>query len=165
MLGDDHLLRLNPARVIRCLKGILDAQELASIQSEIDLNVGALLRLAIAHRRFAAQVTGRLSWRQSVSRAYYACYTASRAVRLSVYGVYETDVSDHKKVGNLPEDFADSATWQDLLTKFRADRNLADYDHTALQADLELSVSDYLTKTDTFLTQCRTSLRNRGVNL
>ena len=50
--------------------------------------------------------------------------------------MFSTEVDDHKKVGDFPDEFPKRSIWADVLTKFRADRNLADYDHTARSEDL-----------------------------
>jgi len=83
-------------------------------------------------------------------------------VRLEVAGVYSTDSADHKKIGDLPHDFEDVARWQDVLTKFRADRNLADYDHSVTEAELEMRSSEYLTVAKEFLATVKDYLRKRG---
>jgi len=81
---------------------------------------------------------------------------------LEVDGTFSTDVSDHKKIGELPKDFNNVARWEDFLTKFRADRNLADYDHTAQEKELELRSRDYLSKAEEFLNETKKYLRDRG---
>ena len=125
-------------------------------------NVRQLIRLAQAHLRYAKASTGQHGWRQRVSRGYYCAYSASRAIRLEVAGTFSTDVSDHKKIGDLPADFKHIARWQEFFTKFRADRNLADYDHTARESELELRSTDYLLKAEEFLNETKTYLKSRG---
>ncbi len=162
-MDDNHLLNLNPYKTLRCLDGILSDHELSKIRKALQENVKQLFRLSEGHLRFAATVSGRVSWRQRVSRAYYSCYCASRAVRLAKNGFYDTDPSDHKRIGNLPDDFPSKAIWEDLLTKFRADRNLADYDHTVGESALELKSLEYLDKAERFLRESRSYLRGRGL--
>jgi uncharacterized protein (UPF0332 family) len=158
----DHLLDLNPRKVIRCLRPIISADQLDAIETALRQNVGQLIRLAQAHLRYAKASAGSSGWRQRVSRGYYCTYTASRAVRLEVDGTFSTDASDHKKIGELPKDFNNVARWADFLTKFRADRNLADYDHTAQETELELRSRAYLSKAEEFLNETKKYLRNRG---
>ena len=78
-------------------------------------------------------------------------------------GQYSTEVNDHKRVGDLPADFPSRAIWLDLLTKFRADRNIADYDHTVTEADLELPSRKYVDKAAEFLSTSRTYLIAKAI--
>jgi hypothetical protein len=77
-------------------------------------------------------------------------------------GVYTTDADDHKRIGDLPSDFPLLGIWKDFLTKFRADRNLADYDHTASENDLEMDSKQYLKKAVEFDQTARLYLKSRG---
>lgn len=162
-MDDNHLLKLNPHQVMKCLDGIITTAELNKIQQEVNVNVRQLIRLAESHLRFANAATGILSWRQRVSRGYYACYSASKAVRLGVYGTYDTDVKDHKRIGTLPDSFPDHAHWKDLLTKFRGDRNIADYDHSESENALEMNSNAYLAKATEFLNETKNFLRQKGL--
>jgi uncharacterized protein (UPF0332 family) len=161
-MKEDHLLQLNPRKVIRCLRPLISGAEINAIEAEVQRNVVQLIRLGQAHLRFAGRVEGQNMWRQRVSRAYYCAYSVSRAVRLAVHGVYSTDPGDHKKLGDLPADFSDVPRWQDLLTKFRADRNLADYDHTITEAALEMRSNAYLKVAEEFLAVAKQYLKARG---
>lgn len=161
-MDDDHLLQLNPRKVIRCLASIVPADELAKIETELRQNVQQLMRLGQAHLRSAKQASGPLSWRQRVSRGYYGAYAASRAIRLEVAGFYSSDAGDHKKIGDLPDDFNAATRWKDFLMKFRADRNLADYDHSVSESALELRSVDYLAHAEDFLKEARRYLLARG---
>jgi len=62
----------------------------------------------------------------------------------------------------LPNDFDLVTRWQDTLTKFRADRNIADYDHSAAEKDLELTSAEYLKEADNFYKLARAYLKARG---
>ena len=158
-----HLLQLgNPQTVMKCLESVVDHVQLQAIQAEVERNTRQLLRLADTHYRFAARATGQDSWRQTVSRGYYACYIASRAVRLAVHGKYNTDPSDHKKIADLPSDFPQSDQWEDFLTKFRADRNMADYDHTRCRPSLALDPGEYLMGARDFINATKHYLNGRG---
>jgi hypothetical protein len=72
-------------------------------------------------------------------------------------------VDDHKRIGDLPDAFPNRAIWADILTKFRADRNLADYDHTARAAELEYTAEQYLNYASELLTAIKAYLRREGV--
>lgn len=160
-MNDNHLLNINPRKIQRCLQNILTQQELDKIEAEVRVNVLHLLGLGRAHLVAARNLTGPASWRQKVSRGYYACYAVSRAVRLAHSGHYNQDVKDHDRVGDLPDDFPNGATWKDTLTKFRADRNAADYDHTFRPAELELPWREYLRQAQIFRQVATKYLRDR----
>jgi len=161
-MDENHLLNLNVRKTIRCLQGILEPNELEKIDKALAANVRQFLTLANSHLRFARRAEGPASWRQRVSRAYYACYAASRAVRLGVFARYSQETDDHKRAGDLPKDFPDLERWQDVLIKLRGDRNLADYDHTATQRTLENTSADYVRMTGEFLAASRDYLRAKG---
>jgi uncharacterized protein (UPF0332 family) len=161
-MDQQHPLNLNLLKVARCLSQVLRPRDIDKIKHELKQNVRQALRLAEAHLRFARSAAGNAGWRQKVSRAYYCCYCASRAVRLSKTGVFSTQVDDHKKVGDLPDAFEDRLVWADILTKFRADRNLADYDHTVSSSALEYPPDDYVAHAAEFLKQAKKFLRSEG---
>jgi hypothetical protein len=164
-MDDNHLLNLNPHKVIRCLATILAKDELDKVNAALHDNVKQLLRLGRNHLRFAQQADGPASWRQRVSRGYYCTYCASRAVRLAVNGFYSKDPDDHKKIGDLPGDFPSKSIWEDFLMKFRADRNLADYDHTVSERALELGSKEYVVRAEQFYQEARKYLITRGAVL
>lgn len=161
-MDDNHLLNLNPHKVIRCLTTILTQEELDKVRGALCDNVHQLLRLGRAHLRFAKTADGPTSWRQRVSRGYYSAYCTSRAVRLAITGHYSMDPGDHKKIGDLPSDFPSKSTWEDFLTKFRADRNLADYDHSVSEKALELGSNKYVERADDFYQVGRKYLITKG---
>jgi hypothetical protein len=116
----------NHQKVRRGLEGLLEAPALAAYDEAVKNICRHHIALASAHLA-AARPTQR-HWRTRVSRAYYAAYSASRAVRFYVAGGFSSEVEDHKKVADLPKDFPRLADWNDTLTQMRHDRNLADYD-------------------------------------
>jgi hypothetical protein len=85
-----HPLTLNLQKVISCLRNVLLPAEIQKITAELHRNVRQALRLSEVHLRFARAAIGQGmgGWRQVVSRGYYCCYCASRAVRLSKTGVF-----------------------------------------------------------------------------
>lgn len=159
-----HPLNLNLRKVVACLNRVLNTSELGKVEAELYRNVRQAIRLSEAHLRYAQSAVGarRGSWRQVVSRGYYCCYCASRAVRLSDSGTFSTEVEDHKKIGDLPDAFPERNKWEDILTKFRGDRNVADYDHTAGMNMLEYSPREYLGHAETFLQEVKTYLHSGG---
>ncbi len=87
-------------------------------------------------------------YRSAISRYYYAMYHAMRAVVYYTHG--GDDHNAHRDLpGYVPQDFADSAQWQNALKDARAHRNDADYDPYPLDPKiwrdvaLDLKVKSY----------------------
>ena len=161
-MKNHELISINIHRIIRCLSSILPQSEIKKIEDVENKNVKQLISLAQAHLRFARLAEGPSSWRQRVSRGYYSVYNISRAIRLAVNGDYYEDTKDHKRIGDLPDDFPSVNQWKELLTKFRGDRNLADYDHSVSEKSLELRSIDYLNHARVFLNDAKIYLKLRG---
>ena len=161
-----HLLRAgaNVRKVKDNLVTVVDAAAISAIETEICANAAQLYALGRAHYYFAVRQNNR-SWRQKISRLYYAAYNVSRAVRLCVSGEYSTDSSDHKRIDTLPDNFPDKSKYANRLTVLRDDRNLCDYDHTAKLADLVVGVNDAVELVQRFLEDARAYLKQRGVGL
>src|ERR1019366_6218890 len=161
-----HLLLAsgNPRKLKVELTGILPATALAAIEADIHRNVKELFRLGGSHRAFAAGAARR-DWRQCTSRLYFGCYAASRALRLEVSGHFATESSDHKKIGDLPTDFPRREQFKSQLLNLREDRNLADYDHTAEEADLVIPVVDAIAIAEDFFREASNYLTTRRLIL
>jgi hypothetical protein len=159
-----HLLRAsgNVRMMKENLINIISRNALSAIQSEINRNVKQLFALGMSHYNFAVRQNNR-SWRQKVSRLYYASYNVSRAVRLCEDGEFSTEVADHKKVGSLPDRFPNKSSYANRLSILREDRNLCDYDHTCLIGDLVTSVPDAIVLVEEFLRDARTYIRGKGI--
>lgn len=103
-------------------------------------------------------------WRSLVSRSYYAVYNASKAVRFFVDGSVRLDGEDHKKVGDLPDDFPSRAKWSNFCVELRRDRNLADYEPwEKKQLSLTYRAKDCLQLTEEFLLEVKKYLRNMSI--
>lgn len=160
-----HLLNLSNSRKVKQnLSGILDAQALDIIEAEIRANAVSLYRLGQQHYRFAQRQTSP-NWRQKVSRLYYAAYNVARSIRLFMNGEYSTDVKDHQKFENLPDDFPSRARYSNQLVVLREDRNTCDYDHTASAGDLVLGSTDAARLVEDFMTDAAIFLRSRGLSV
>lgn len=160
-----HLLNLgNPRKVKENLSGLLDAAALEKIESEIETNAAAMLALARTHYRFAQRLSAS-NWRQKVSRLYYAGYNAARAVRLYVKGEYSTDVKDHQKFDNLPEDFPNRPQYTNQLSILREDRNTCDYDHVSSENDLVLGSRASIELVRDFMYDVTAYLSGRGMKV
>jgi hypothetical protein len=161
-----HLLRAatNVRQLQHNLVNVVDTHAIGAIETEICMNVAQLYRLGRNHYSFAIRQHNR-SWRQKISRLYYAAYNISRAVRLCVNGEFSEDSSDHKKIGVLPADFPNQATYANRLSVLRDDRNLCDYDHTAILADLVIQIDDSAELVESLLRDARSYLLQRGVTI
>lgn len=145
------------------LKNILDETALNAIQNEINDNVKLLFGLGNSHYLFAKNLA-REHWRQRISRFYYGAYNIRRAVSLHENGSFGTEVDDHKKT-SLPDDLPNHSTYKNQLQMLREDRNLSDYDHTAVEADLVLGQDEAENFVSDFLDDVKEYLTNRGVIL
>lgn len=160
-----HLLNLgNPRKVKENLSGLLDANALGLIESEIEGNTRALMALARSHFRFAVRQSAP-NWRQKMSRLYYAGYNAARALRLHVSGDYSADVKDHQKFDKLPDDFPDRSRYANQLAVLREDRNTCDYDHLSVAGDLALGSRAATELVRDFLDDVSAYLDNRGLKV
>lgn len=154
------LLNKNVAELKRELAHVLTKKSSMAFDAAVKENVVQLFGLGEHHFEFAKALPA-LHWRQVVSRSYYGAYSVSKAVRLAVRGQYSQEVKDHEKVGELPDDFADKSTYANRLRLLRDDRNLCDYDHTAVEPDLGISAADTLTLVGNFVLHARAYLRAR----
>lgn len=160
-----HILRAgNPRRIRDNLVGVVDQLALDAIEEALCENVRQLYALARRHYTFARRLNAP-DWRHCVSRSYYSAYAAARAVRLYVRGDYSTDVKDHQKFGELPDDFPSRDRFANKLSVLREDRNLCDYDHTARASDLVLGRAESLAVAAEFLDSTRTYLRRKDLGL
>lgn len=80
-------------------------------------------------------------------------------------GEYSTEGGDHKKIETIPDDFPNKNTYANRLKVLRDDRNLCDYDHTAMLGDLILVPPDALQLVTEFLRDSRTYLVQHGVQI
>lgn len=116
----------------------------SSVYGEYAKHVGdCWLSLAEEHLR-EAEVAARASCtRTAFSRAYYAAYNASKALRYLVNGVVSLKGDDHGKAAvDLPADLPDAASWSRNITTLYEHRLRADYDNwrdTASQNALQPS--------------------------
>lgn len=165
-LNSPHILLAagNVNKMMMNLRGVLSESELRKIQAEVDKNAQALVDLGLSHFRFATTIPP-TEWRQAISRLYYGAYNVKRAVSLRAEGSFSTDSSDHLKIGDLPRDFQDAEVYGLKLKNLREDRNLADYSHSASEADLLMTVNDAGQLVATFINDAVQYLRNRGMNI
>ena len=158
------LLNKNVAELKRELARVLSKKSIRALEAEVALNVVQLFTLGEQHLEFARTIPA-AHWRQVVSRSYYGAYGVSKAVRLAVNGHYAQDVRDHERVSDLPDDFPDKNTYANQLRLLRDDRNLCDYDHTAVEADLARTAGDTLRLVTDFVLHARSYLRARKLRI
>jgi hypothetical protein len=94
---------------------------------------------------------------------YYGAYNIRRAVLLHYEGHYATDASDHKSIGSLPSDFPQANTFENRLQSLRDDRNMADYNHLAVLADLLYQPEDVELLVESFRNIASSYLAGRGL--
>lgn len=153
----------NARRMIANLETIVDDSVLTILRLRLDDNSREMMALARDHLELAKHLKLEpRRWRHTVSRAYYASYLATRAVRLAYDGSYSTESTDHKKVGVLPTGFPNQATYENQLPILRDDRNLADYDHAATPADLLVGIEPAVTLAAQVISDAQTWLDSRG---
>jgi hypothetical protein len=164
-LRTPHILRAssNVRKLRENISHILDEGALGRIDSEIQRNVKQIFALGENHYQFGQQHSA--NWRQAVSRSYYGAYNVSRAIRLFVSGAFSTDVKEHQKFHDLPDDFPKRSTYANQLKILREDRNLCDYDHTAEEGDLIIGLAESLGLVAEFIVDARSYLRGRGMNV
>ena len=82
-----------------------------------------------------------------------------------ISGEYSTDVKDHQKFNNLPEDFPSHSRYSNQFSILREDRNTCDYDHMSTAKDLVLGsrVTEDLVRE--FLEDVKKYLNDRGMRL
>lgn len=158
------LLNKNVVELKKQLAGILTKNSTRAFDTAVRENVIQLFRLGEQHYTFA-QAIATQHWRQVVSRSYYAAYNVSKAVRLETNGSYSQEVKDHEKVGDLPDDFPNKSIYANKLRLLRDDRNLCDYDHTAVQAELGSTSADTLSLVSDLIGHARSYLRARNVRV
>ena len=81
------------------------------------------------HLKEARSAARGRSTRSAYSRAYYAAYNASKAVRYVATGAVSLKGDDHGKAPDLPGDFPDAARWSASITRLYEHRLKADYDN------------------------------------
>lgn len=164
-MAKSGLLNLgNAQKVISSLRGIIDANAIQCIENERIEQVQLLFDLSIQHCKFANRQSSQF-WRQRISRFYYASYLGSKCVRFFVFGDHSKDVADHKKVGELPDDFPQRALYSNKLSVLREDRNSCDYDHECKVGDLIISQGDAQVLVKAFLVDVTNYVANRGLTL
>lgn len=163
-MDKDFLRAGNPRKIISCYNNLLGMESISALKTELDDHVKAIYALALNHFQFAERQRN-TEWRQKVSRYYYACYNASKALRFHMDGNFSSDVTDHKKIGDLPDDFPNKEYFKNKIESMRTDRNSCDYDHQIAQDDLIDSPESIRNVSTDFLEEVQIYCNNRGLAL
>lgn len=84
-------------------------------------------------------------------------------MRYYVHGGVSLDADDHKKVGDLPDDFPARQRWVQFLVDLRDARNKGDYDPWPdTHRTLPLSTHDAVALAGEFVREVRAYLKSRG---
>jgi hypothetical protein len=95
------------------------------------------------------------------SRAYYAAYNASKAVRYLSHGVVSLGGDDHRKVSDLPDSFPDVDAWARDLQVMYQHRLRADYDNwTMTPSEHILTPGDCAALAQRFIAVCERFLKD-----
>ncbi|ATN34472.1 hypothetical protein ACO34A_11735 [Rhizobium sp. ACO-34A] len=154
----------NPRKIVACYAGLLGAGLTKIVEDELEIHAKAIYALSVDHFEFAERQKS-AEWRQKVSRYYYACYNASKAVRFHFDANLSTDVSDHKKIGELPNDFPNREYYKNTLDAMRTDRNSCDYDHAVTVTDLLKKPEETGKIAEEFLADVQSYCLSRGLDL
>ncbi len=126
--------------------------DLPVLQSHVYAVARKWFELARMHYADAAAADIRRNPRAVYSRAYYAAYNASKAVRYVVRGCVSLRGDDHKIVAELPSSFPDVDAWAGKLLVLYEHRLRADYDNWSdTPRENVLSPADCLAAAATFL--------------
>ena len=134
MVGPLHELELikcwgNHAEFSRKLRALGLTSDLPSLEHQVRAVGVAWFGLGRDHLVDAKQLLAVGAVRGVYSRAYYAAYNFSKTVRFLVQGLVSLKGDDHRAVGRLPDDLADSSRWATELEALYEDRLRADYDN------------------------------------
>lgn len=141
----------NHAELSRKLDELGLRSDLTLLKSHV-LHVGTgWFRLGREHLADAKQALAANSDRATYSRAYYAAYSFSKAVRFIVSGHVSLKGDDHRSIGDLPKDIPDSVRWGSTLESLYDQRLRADYDNWSNTGSLyTLSPSDCVQEASDF---------------
>ncbi len=125
------------------------------------------IRLAEEHLQDARLAESAGARRAAFSRAYYAVYNASKAVRYIVVGAVSLKGDDHRQAQNLPDDFPDVDQWSLRIMRLYENRLRADYDNwNSTNSEFSMSSADALSFAGTFVSMTKTYLNTKfGITL
>lgn len=155
----------NPRELQQRLKPFIGKKAASKIEIDLKRQARRLYILGKYHFNFARRQALPRDWRQVVSRAYYAAYSVSRAIRLMETGEFSRDVKDHQRFDRLPNAFRQVAMYSNKLELMRDDRNICDYDHSAQVSDLTSTPPDTLRLVAQFMLDAKAYLLTKGLKV
>jgi hypothetical protein len=108
------LLR-NHAEFKATLVSLTMNRDLTVLEQHVHTVARRWFELARVHYGDASAASATANPRSVYSRAYYAAYNASKAVRYVVRGSVSLKGDDHRKVADLPDKFPDVDSWTSQL--------------------------------------------------
>jgi hypothetical protein len=153
----------NHAEFRRILSDLSLTSDLASFDQQIEGVVKCWFGLAETHLHEAKAAESSGNSRSAFSRAYYAAYNASKAVRYRVTGFVSLKGDDHERAAaELPDDFPSVATWSATISALYEHRLRADYDNWRDTASEQTMLSSAcIAEAEKFIADCRTYLGSK----
>jgi len=146
-----ELLR-NHAEFKATLVSLTMNRDLTVLEQHVHAVARRWFELARIHYADASAANASANPRAVYSRAYYAAYNASKAVRYVVRGSVSLKGDDHRRVADLPDKFPDVDSWTSQLPLLYEHRLRADYDNWSdTSAENTLTPSDCLAAAAKFL--------------
>jgi hypothetical protein len=157
----------NHAEFRRNLSDLLMVTDLPVFDGRVLAITTCWLKLGDEHMLDATAAHSAGRTRAAYSRAYYAAYNASKAVRYHVNGRVSLKGDDHKAAQELPDDFPDVDKWSKILAVLYEHRLRADYDNWSDTAvEHTLAPNDCISQAQQFMAECRQDLLYKfGVTL
>ena len=123
----------------------------------------AWFHLGEEHLTEAEKLKGLGCKRALFSRAYYAAYNASKAVRYMSKGFVSLKGDDHGKASSeLPDAFPDVENWGNKISSLYENRLRADYDNwTGTNGEYTMTAEDAFQDADSFLSAARSFLNSK----
>jgi uncharacterized protein (UPF0332 family) len=121
------------------------------------------LKLADEHLREAKSALRTKSIRSAFSRAYYAAYNTSKALRYLNKGSVSLNGDDHgKAAGDLPDDLPSVEAWSSTITLLYEHRLRADYDNwNETSTKNSITPKEAVKKAESFLDVAKTYMKDK----
>lgn len=120
---------VNHGQFARILRELELTSDLVRLTEYVHAVAEAWFLLGRQHLEEAEQAQSIALERAVRSRAYYAVYNISKALRFLVNGAVSLKGDDHRSASDLPSDFPDVGSWQRNITTLYEHRLRADYDN------------------------------------
>lgn len=141
----------NHGELVRKLQELGLVSDLTLLSSHVHAVGSAWFVLGREHLSDAKIALSNRAERAAYSRAYYAAYSFSKAVRFVVHGAVSLKGDDHRAVADLPSDMPDASSWGRELVLLYEHRLRADYDNWSdTQTKYVLAPADCVDKAERF---------------